>query len=160
METVNMVQTPNLLVKQEMTVRGNLVELFRQIHKRRMEDPNFYTLFLKDPAEALNTLFSGDSWQAIPMDTFEPMFEAAFPEKRIGKTEMAEVPLDPMQFLKLAETISTDKTFSESFRKDPVGVIHRMMGAAKRIYSYVIIVVIHFEDCSGVIIIIRGKISA
>jgi hypothetical protein len=125
-EPRNLENNSKFLVLVEVTVRGDIVEWFRELYKKCQEDKTFYKSYINNPRKALLTELSRDVWHPVPMDEFEPKFEAALPKKGEYKIEIMRGPLDPKHLLELAEKISKDEKFAEAFRKDPVGIISEM----------------------------------
>ena len=116
---------PKFLVMTHVTVRGDIVQWFRELYTKCRKDSTFRKLYLDDPMKALLTELSRDVWQRAPSEEFEPRFEAELQEKGNIRIESMEGPLDPESMLELAERIYKDDQFAKDFRVDPVGYLHR-----------------------------------
>jgi len=116
---------PKFLVMTHVTVRGDIVQWFRELYMKCRKDSTFHKLYLDDPMKALLTELSRDVWQRVPSEEFEPRFEAELQEKGNIRIESMEGALDPESMLELAERIYKDDQFAKDFRVDPVGFLHR-----------------------------------
>ncbi|RCV64282.1 hypothetical protein C5S53_09515 [Methanophagales archaeon] len=116
---------PSFLVMTQVTVRGDIVQWFRELYTKCRKDSTFRRLYLDDPMKALLTELSRDVWQRVPSEEFDPRFEAELREKGNIRMESMEGPFDPESILELAERISKDDQFAKDFRMDPVGYLHR-----------------------------------
>jgi hypothetical protein len=118
-------QEPKFLVMIHISVRGDIVQWFRELYQRCQEDRGFRELYLDSPMRALLAELCRDVWRSVPWEEFEPRFQAALQEGGDVKVESMRGPFDPDRVLELAKRIYNDQEFADAFAKDPVGFMHR-----------------------------------